>query len=75
MSRESTGTRCEQLANYMLVYGRPPVVAETVAKVDAVDEAAIRRVIGRLLKAPPTLAAIGPTGALESYDKIKARLG
>lgn len=74
MSRESTGTRCEQLANYMLVYGRPPVVAETVAKVDAVDEAAIRRVVARLLASPPTLAAIGPTGALESYDKVTARL-
>ena len=75
MSRESTGTRCEQLANHMLVYGRPPSVAEIVAKVDAVDEAAIRRVVARLLSAPPTLAAIGPTGALEAYDAIKARLG
>ena len=74
MSRESTGTRCEQLANHMLVYGRPPSVAEIVAKVDAVDEAAIRRVVARLLSAPPTLAAIGPTDALESYDALKARL-
>jgi len=75
MSRESTGTRCEQLANHLLIYGRPPVVADIVAKVEAVDEAAIRRVVARLLSAPPTLAAIGPTAALESYDTLKARLG
>jgi hypothetical protein len=31
-------------------------------------------VVKRLLEAPPTLAAIGPTDALESYDKVKARL-
>ncbi len=74
MSRESTGTRCEQLANHMLVYGKPPVIPDIVAKVEAVDEAAIRRVVKRLLEAPPTLAAIGPTGALESYDSVKARL-
>ena len=74
MSRESTSNRCEQLAQHMLVYGRPVPVPELVARVDAVDTAAIRRVAGRLLKSKPTLAALGPTGSLDSYDKICARL-
>lgn len=74
MSRESTSNRCEQLAQHMLVYGRPVSVEELVTKVDAVDTAAIRRVAERLLKSTPTLAALGPTGSLESYDKICARL-
>ncbi|MEO9962775.1 MAG: pitrilysin family protein, partial [Nisaea sp.] len=74
MSRESTSNRCEQLAQHMLVYGRPVSVEELVTKVDAVDTAAIRRVAERLLKSTPTLAALGPTKSLESYDKICARL-
>ena len=36
MSRESTSNRCEQLAQHMLVYGRPVPVPELVARVDAV---------------------------------------
>ncbi|MBO6561630.1 MAG: insulinase family protein [Nisaea sp.] len=74
MSRESTSNRCEQLAQHMLVYGRPVPVEELVAKVDAVDTAAIRRAAKRLLASTPTLAALGPTGQLESYDSIRARL-
>jgi predicted Zn-dependent peptidase len=49
-------------------------VEELVAKVDAVDTAAIRRAAKRLLASTPTLAALGPTGELESYDSIRARL-
>ncbi|WP_193184414.1 M16 family metallopeptidase [Nisaea sediminum] len=74
MSRESTSNRCEQLAQHMLVYGRPVPVEELVAKVDAVDTDAIRRTAKRLLASTPTLAALGPTGQLESYDSIRARL-
>jgi predicted Zn-dependent peptidase len=74
MSRESTSNRCEQLAQHMLVYGRPVPVEELVAKVDAVDTVAIRRAAKRLLASTPTLAALGPTGELESYDSIRARL-
>lgn len=74
MSRESTSNRCEQLAQHMLVYGRPMPVDELVAKVNAVDTAAIRRTAQRLLGSNPTLAALGPTAALEPYEQIRARL-
>ncbi|MCR9070854.1 MAG: insulinase family protein [Alphaproteobacteria bacterium] len=75
MSRESTSARCEQLANHFLIHGRAPDMAEIIEQLEKVDAAAIRRVVERLLSAPPTLAAVGPTGTLESYDAIRARLG
>lgn len=73
MSRESTGTRAEVLANQMLIFGRPVPVAEIVAKIDAVDPAAIRRVVTKLRAGKPTVAAVGPLSALESYDLLVRR--
>ncbi len=73
MSRESTGNRAESLANQMLIHGRPVPIAETVAKIDAVDAAAIRRVAELLRSGRPTVAAVGPLGALESYDRLSGR--
>jgi predicted Zn-dependent peptidase len=75
MSRETTSNRCEQVAQHMLVYGRVMPVDEIVAKVDAVDADAVRRVARRLLKSKPTLAALGPLSRLEPYDAICGRLG
>lgn len=74
MSRESTSARCEQMANHFLVHGRLPDLADIIENVERVDPAAIRRVVERLLSEPPTLTAVGPTGTLESYDAIRARL-
>ncbi len=75
MSLESTSARCERLAQHMLVFGRPIPVEETVARIDAVDSAAIARVGRRLLEAPITCAALGPVDGLENYDQIAARFG
>ncbi|MDA1309833.1 MAG: pitrilysin family protein [Proteobacteria bacterium] len=74
MSRETTSNRCEQIAQHMLVYGRVKPVDEIVAKVDAVDADAVRRVARRLLEGKPTLTALGPLSKLESYDAICGRL-
>lgn len=74
MSRESTGARCEQLAHQMLVYGRPLGQAELLARLEAVDEAAIRTFGRKLLDSPLTCAALGAVQGLESYDRITARL-
>lgn len=60
MALESTSTRCEQLARQLSLFGRPMTTDETVAKVEAVDVDAIRRVAQRLFTAPVTQAAIGP---------------
>ncbi len=74
MARESTGARCEQLAQQLLIYGRPLPMAEIVAKLEAVDEAGVARVLRRVLKSRPTLAALGPIDRVEPYDRLAARL-
>lgn len=75
MGQESTMSRCEQLGQQMLVFGRPVPMAELVAKLDAVDAAAVRRVAGRILSGRPTLTALGPIGGLEPFERFERRLG
>lgn len=75
MSLESTSSRCDQLARYMMIYGRPVSVAETVAKIEAVDAAAVKRAARRLAAGTPVIAAMGPIAEVESYDAFAARLG
>ena len=74
MALESSGNRCETLARQLMIWNRPIPYTEIVSRIEAVDQAAIRRIIGRILVSKPTLAALGPLGALESLDQIAARL-
>src|SRR5216683_1576600 len=74
MSLESTGARCEQMAQHMLIYGTPFDPADLVRRVEAVDNAAIGRVVAGWRAAPPTLAALGPVGQLEDFERLRARL-
>jgi predicted Zn-dependent peptidase len=74
MSLESTSTRCEQLAQHLLIHGTPFDPAEIVRRIEAVDDAAIRRVAERWRTAPPTLTALGPLSRLEDFDRVRARL-
>ncbi len=76
MSLESSGARIEQLGSQMLLFGRPLDIDEVLASVDRVDAAAVRRVAERVMRsAKPTVAALGPVGSLESYDRFAARFG
>jgi predicted Zn-dependent peptidase len=74
MSLESTGARCEQMAQHMLIHGTPFDPADMVRRIEAVDDAAIARVVAGWHSAPPTLTALGPIGRLEDFDRLKARL-
>jgi predicted Zn-dependent peptidase len=74
MSLESTSARCEQLAQHLLIHGTPFDPPEIVGRIEAVDDAAIRRVVAHWRSAPPTLAALGPLGRLEEFDRIRDRL-
>ena len=74
MSLESTGSRCEQIARQMQVFGRVLPTAESVARVMAVDVAAIQRVAARIFRAPPTLAALGPAENVPGLPAIIDRL-
>lgn len=74
MALESMSARCEQLAQQLIVFGRPIPTGEVVAKIEAVDAASVSRVMRRLAASPPTFAALGPVGRIESYAAIAARL-
>ena len=74
MSLESTSARCEQMAQHLLIHGTPFDPAEIVRCIDAVDDAAIRRIVARWRSAPPTLVGLGPVGGLEDFERLRARL-
>ena len=73
MSLESTSTRCEQLAQHLLIHGTPFDPLEIVARVEMVDDAAISRVVSHWRSSPPTLAALGPLSGLQEFDRVRDR--
>jgi predicted Zn-dependent peptidase len=75
MSRESSLSRCEHLAQQLLVYGRPLSLEEIIERIEAVDCAGVGRVIGRMRSARPSLAVIGPIAGVDSFDTLRDRLG
>jgi len=74
MSLESTAARCEQMAQHMLIHGTPFDPADMVRRIEAVDDAAVSRVVARWRTAPPTLVGLGPVGQLEDFERLRARL-
>lgn len=70
MSLESTGSRCEQLARQVQVFGRVMPTAETVAKIDAVTIEEVQAAAALIFRSAPTLAAIGPAGQVPDVSRI-----
>ena len=70
MSQESTGSRCEQLARQIQTFNRVISTEETLAKINAVTEADIRRAAVRHFRAKPTLATVGPSGQVPGLAEI-----
>ena len=62
------------MAQHMLIHGTPFDPADIVRRIDAVDDAAIGRVVAGWRSGPPTLAALGPVGQLEDFERLAARL-
>lgn len=76
MSLESTSARVEQMGRQLLVHGRVLPMEEMVAKVDAVDLAAVQRVCRRTLEdGRLALATVGPASGLPRYDAIMDAFG
>ena len=75
MSLESTSSRAERIARHLMVYGRIMPVNEMSQHIDAVSADDVRRVAGRLLQSPPTIAVLGPVGGLADYTSLQAALG
>lgn len=74
MSLESSGSRCEQLARQIQVFGRVIPTAETVGKINAVTIADIEAAAGKLFRAAPTLATMGPADRVPPIAEIVGRL-
>ncbi len=74
MALESTGARCEQVAQHLLIFGRVLPVEEMVARIDAIDRSRIEALARQVFSRPPVLAAVGPLDKLEPYDAIARRL-
>ncbi|MFT5439243.1 MAG: putative Zn-dependent peptidase [Alphaproteobacteria bacterium] len=74
MSLESSYSRSEQIAGQVGIYGAAVPIEELQSRIAAVTEEDVMRVIARILSSAPTIAAIGPIKALESYDAVSARL-
>ncbi|VAX03123.1 Mitochondrial processing peptidase-like protein [hydrothermal vent metagenome] len=74
MSLESTTSRMEQLGRQMMIFGRPVPHSEIMEQINQVDDVAVMRYMDRMLDQNKlSLAAIGPLGNLEDYDKIATR--
>ena len=74
MGRESMMRRADQGAKSMIFHGKTINVQEKVQKIDALSLDKIHAVAQKIFAGKPTLAALGPTQHLESYDKICERL-
>ena len=71
---ESMSSRMMRMGKSMLYHGRVPAVDEVLAKIAAVDAAAIGRVAASALdEASLTLAAIGPLGAWRTGEDTAVR--
>ena len=73
MGLESTSARVERLGQHTLTYGAPLPIEQVVAKIEAVDSAAIGRAIRRVIASAPTVSALGPVAALERMGGIAQR--
>ena len=74
MALESTGARCEQVAQHLLIFDRVLSVEELVARIDAIDADQIAALARQVFAGAPVLAAVGPLDKLEPYDTIARRL-
>ena len=74
MSLESTGSRCEQIARQIQIFGRIISTSETVAKLNAVTLDDISRCAVRIFSGTPTLATVGPADHVPSLPMITDKL-
>ena len=74
MGLESPSSRAERNARLLSIWGRIPAVCEVVAKIDAVDAAAVRSYALDLTAARSALAIYGPVAAAPGIDEVRKGL-
>ena len=74
MGLESPSARAERLARSLMIWGEPPELARTIARIEAVTVADIRAAAARLTATRPTLAYYGPVADAPDLAAYQARL-
>jgi predicted Zn-dependent peptidase len=75
MGLESPSARAERLAKLLSIWGRVPDLSETIAKIDAVDVAAVRDHAAELVVGSKgAMALYGPVSDAPSLADLQARL-
>lgn len=74
MGLESPSSRAERLARMVQIWDRVPGVEETVARIDAVDVAAVRACAERLCAGDVAVALYGPVDAAPGREAIREGL-
>jgi predicted Zn-dependent peptidase len=74
MSQESASSRASQIARQLMLYGRPIPMQELVERLSAITPERIRDLAERLFATKPTVAAIGPVGALPAFETLRESL-
>lgn len=70
MSAESPASRASQIARQLLLFGRPIGKEELMERLAALTTERLTDLSSRLFSTRPTVAAIGPIGKLQNYDRI-----
>jgi len=74
LAPDGSGAVCEDIGRQVLLYGRRMTPAEIVARIDAVDEAAVKNCATRYFyDRDHALAAVGPIFELPDYDWIRRK--
>ena len=74
MGLESPSGRAERLARLLEIWGRVPDIDETVARIDAVTLAEVKRYGAALVAAPAALALYGPVAGAPDLAALRAGL-
>ena len=75
MGLESPSARAERLARTLAIWGRVPPLEETVARIEAVDRAALADYAGRLVSSGrAALALYGPGEGAPALEAVRERL-
>lgn len=74
MALEGTFRRADRLAQNIIKFGRPIPLEEVLAKIEAVDAAALDKLSRKIFSSKPTFATVGPTAQVESFEGIEKRL-
>ncbi|SVE51042.1 uncharacterized protein METZ01_LOCUS503896, partial [marine metagenome] len=69
---ESTSARCGQLAQQLLLFGRPLPHREIIDKIDAINPERLKRVVAKILKSgSPTMITLGPNDDESQYQTVQ----